>query len=97
MSGWARIGLFLLVQTVMKTITTPLAGSRAGKCTGVLRCIRSFIIIGGTRSVASALFVVSGSSLSFHCVRFVTSRFCFGHDEAWPSDLPQTCDVAILR
>jgi hypothetical protein len=47
MSGLARIGRFLLVQTVRKTTAAPLAGSRAGKCTGVLRCGRSFILSEG--------------------------------------------------
>ena len=47
MSGLASIGLFLSEQTVRKTIMAPLAGSRAGKCTGVLRCDRSFILSEG--------------------------------------------------
>jgi len=100
MSGWARIGLFLLVQTVMKTITTPLAGSRAGKCTGVFRCIRSFMLSEGH---ASSWPVRSSRPRCLSCPpRRVDSLhpfshvpFCFGHDEAWPSDSPQTPPVGM--
>jgi hypothetical protein len=96
MSGLASIGLFLLEQTVRKTTAAPSAGSRAGKCTGVLRCDRSFILSEGHALSCPRCLACPG-----HRVRFITSircvPFCFGHDGAWPSDLPRTCDVPIPR
>ena len=96
MSGLASIGLFLLEQTVRKTIMAPLAGSRTGKCSGVLRCDRSFILSEGHALSCPRCLACPG-----HRVRFITSircvPFCFGHDEAWPSDSPQTRDVPASR
>ncbi len=81
--GASQDRFFLLVQTVRKMIAAPSAGSRAGTCTGVFRSTRSSIIVGGTRSVASALFVVFRLSVSLRRVQFRPRR-------AWPSDLCQT-------
>ena len=85
MSGWARMGFFLLVQAVRKTIAAPLAGSRAGKCTGVFRCGGSFAF-----SEGHALSCPRCLSCPPRRVDFVTfichNSSCFGHDEAWPSE-----------
>jgi hypothetical protein len=65
---------------VRKTTAAPLAGSRAGKCTGVFRCIRSFILSEGralSRPGYRVRFIGSVSSrrVLFRPRRSVALRF----------------------